>query len=79
MNKKAGIVIIIIVGIVACCLLLTLSGRGNQSPYDTCVKRCLDATREANIDRDDITDADYKIIMAEHENYICPGKCEQYK
>ena len=47
--------------------------------YDECVTGCVNTAREANIDRNDITDADYQIIMAEHKNYICPGRCEKYK
>jgi len=47
--------------------------------YDECVRACVNTAREANVERDDITDGDYQIIMAEHKNYICPGRCEQYK
>jgi len=50
-----------------------------QESFDECVRRCVDAARDANIERDDITDEDYQIIIAEHKNYICPGKCEQLK
>lgn len=51
----------------------------DKGAYDECVRRCIDAARDANIERGDITDEDYLTIMAEHKNYICPGKCEALK
>jgi len=75
--KKAALLVIGLV-VVGMCLVLVFAG-GSSNEYDSCISDCLDAVRGANIERDDITDADYQIIMAEHKNYICPGKCEQYK
>jgi len=80
MNKKIIIVAVAILGLIGLCLIFSLSGGGGQADkYDLCVRRCLDDAREANINRDDITDEDYQTIMAEHRAYICPGKCEDLK
>ena len=60
-------------------LCLSLVVGCESSTYDKCINKCLDRAREQNIDRDDITNAEYQRIMREHEIYICPGRCEPLK
>ena len=80
MNRKILIVAISILALAGLLVLLAaLAACGGGDKYSACVQRCVNAARDANIERDDITDEDYKIIMAEHKNYICPGKCEDLK
>lgn len=90
-GKQKGIIAVLAILALGCfCVVLSLQptidldrSQPTKAPatmtYDQCVQRCVNSARDANIERDDITDEDYQIIMAEHKNYICPGRCEKYK
>ena len=71
---------ILIVFWLSTCLVVALSigGCQEQSDYERCVSRCLEQARAQNIERDDITNAEYQRIIQEHKAYICPGKCDPH-
>jgi len=88
-NKRIAIIAVAILAVACICVVLALpegteredqpTQEAARQSYDDCVRRCVQNARDANIERTDITDDDYQIIIAEHKNYICPGRCEEYK
>ena len=57
-------------------LIGLMSCDSQDDSYTRCVTRCVQRARDSNVERGDITDAEYQRIIKEHKAYICPSRCE---
>jgi len=63
--------------IILALFLIALAGCDSEGDsYTRCVNHCIQKARDSNVERSDITDAEYQRIVKEHKAYICPSRCE---